>query len=341
MNATPNMPDIAQNTEIFRTIAETLHIGIVVIDQDGCIWFWNQWMQERAFIEAHAVVGEPLVSLLPELGNSRLEEAILNALHHGQASVLSHALHKAPLPLFANRTAFRNGERIQQAVNVIPVRLSENGARYCIVQVSDVTPAAVRERLLREHAARLQTHAYVDALSGIPNRRRFDEYYEDEFKRAARSGEPLSVIMIDIDAFKDYNDALGHTQGDACLAQIAHAMQSTIHRTSDLIARYGGEEFVAVLPKTPLEGAIRVAENMRRKVDTLNIPHPASPITAHVTLSFGIASTQPNAQDDRNVLVTAADRALYHAKKGGRDCIACYTHDLHLGARLPALRILR
>ncbi|MEW6563438.1 MAG: diguanylate cyclase [Pseudomonadota bacterium] len=329
------------NAEIFRAVADTVNTGIIVIDHDGCIWFWNQWMKERAFIGDTEAVGKPLTVLLPELENSRLEDAVLNALRLGQAALLSHALHKTPLPLFANLTAYKNGERIQQAIHVIPVKLSENGERFCIVQINDVTPAAVRERLLREHAARLQTHAYVDALSGIPNRRRFDEFYEDEFKRAARSGEPLSVLMIDIDAFKAYNDTLGHAQGDACLSQIANALQSSVHRTSDLIARYGGEEFIAVLPKTPLEGAIRVAENMRRKITGLGIPHPASPVAPQVTVSFGIASTQPNAQDDRNVLVTAADRALYHAKKGGRDCIACYTHDLHLGSRLPALKTYR
>ncbi len=158
----------------------------------------------------------------------------------------------------------------------------------------------------------------LDGLTGIPNRRHFDEVLLREWRRAMRQGEELSILMCDIDFFKQYNDTYGHQSGDECLCRIAQTLTSSMDRGGDLLARYGGEEFVAVLPGTSLSGVSFVAAQMRQSVSQLAIPHPGSPY-GHVTASFGVASAVAMPETDPQAIVGAADRALYKAKHGGRN----------------------
>lgn len=158
----------------------------------------------------------------------------------------------------------------------------------------------------------------LDGLTGIPNRRHFDEVLLREWRRAMRQGEELSILMCDIDFFKQYNDTYGHQSGDECLCRIAQTLTSAMDRGGDLLARYGGEEFVAVLPATMLRGVSFVAAQMRQAVSQLAIPHPGSPY-GHVTASFGVASAVAMPETDPQAVVGAADRALYKAKHGGRN----------------------
>jgi diguanylate cyclase (GGDEF)-like protein len=178
--------------------------------------------------------------------------------------------------------------------------------------------AARTARLARANALLIEL-SYVDAVTSIPNRRRFDELMVAEWKRSVRVALPLAVVMIDIDWFKDFNDSYGHQRGDDCLRQVAAALADGLSRTGDAIARYGGEEFAVILPATDLEGAVRVAEQLRRRVQALGIPNQASQYSGVVTVSCGVAAIEPNLATDAQVLVAAADRALYEAKKAGRN----------------------
>ncbi|UCE88884.1 MAG: diguanylate cyclase [Pseudomonadota bacterium] len=168
----------------------------------------------------------------------------------------------------------------------------------------------------------LQRIARTDKLTGIANRRRFDEEIELELKRTRRSNHPLSLLMIDVDQFKNYNDTYGHKQGDATLREVAQCIESCLRRPSDFVARYGGEEFVVVLPDTPLEGALKIAENIRSAVAALRIPHDSSTIVPYVTISLGVAPLPPGAQVSTAQLVDMADTAMYSAKEGGRNRVA-------------------
>lgn len=170
--------------------------------------------------------------------------------------------------------------------------------------------------LLQDQLERL---SFNDGLTGIANRRHFDGVLDQEWKRAVRNANSIALILCDIDHFKTYNDTYGHQQGDECLIEVAQTLKSIITRATDLVARYGGEEFVAVLPETTLEGAFVVAENMRVAIEELEIPHAASPVSQHVTLSLGVASTIPSRIGSASQLVEAADRALYSAKNQGRN----------------------
>ncbi len=165
----------------------------------------------------------------------------------------------------------------------------------------------------------LRSLSYLDGLSGIANRRYFEEILQREWKRAARTSLPLSLLMADIDHFKAYNDTYGHLFGDDCLKQVAKVMNETVRRPADLVARYGGEEFAIVLPDTDLEGANVVAEMLRLEVERLQIQHSASLVCDNITISLGGATAIPNKNMPPTTLISEADNALYLAKKEGRN----------------------
>jgi len=174
-------------------------------------------------------------------------------------------------------------------------------------------------RQLEAANAKLKEQSNLDGLTGIANRRRFDEYINLEWKRACRRGEPLSLIMIDIDHFKAYNDNYGHLAGDDCLKQVAGALRQGVNRPADLLVRYGGEEFAVILPETHPDGAAGLAETFRSIVELLGIPHDHSPILDKVTVSVGVATCYPDQSSELQGLVARADQALYRAKEAGRN----------------------
>ncbi|MFB8790924.1 MAG: PleD family two-component system response regulator [Potamolinea sp.] len=165
----------------------------------------------------------------------------------------------------------------------------------------------------------LQRLAALDGLTGVANRRRFDEYLEAEWQRMAREKLPLSLILCDIDYFKKYNDAYGHQAGDACLCRVADSLRFCARRSVDLVARYGGEEFAVILPNTTADGAYQVAEEIRTVVNTLEIAHSQSAVSQHVTLSLGVACMYPTPNTSPTMLIAASDAALYQAKAAGRN----------------------
>lgn len=165
----------------------------------------------------------------------------------------------------------------------------------------------------------LQRLNNVDALTGASNRKHFNEYIGTEWKRAAREQTPLSVLMIDVDDFKRFNDTYGHLAGDEGLRKVADTARKVAVRPADLAARFGGEEFVIVLPLTPLDGARSVGENLCRRIEDLQIPHSASSVGKFLTVSIGAASAIPQQGDSSLALIKTADDALYEAKKSGKN----------------------
>lgn len=173
--------------------------------------------------------------------------------------------------------------------------------------------SAERERL----NAILARHASEDQLTGLPNRRHFNEVLLREWERSSRTRKPLALLFLDVDYFKRYNDSLGHLAGDDCLAAIARAIRSALKRPADMAARYGGEEFVVLLPETEADGAMGVAQRVLEAIDARAIPHPDSLVAPHVTASVGVAVLVPEGNRPQR-LVDAADAALYEAKGLGR-----------------------
>jgi diguanylate cyclase (GGDEF)-like protein len=183
-----------------------------------------------------------------------------------------------------------------------------------------VVRARVRTHVaLKRQADLLRSLAFNDGLTGVANRRWFDERLQVEWLRCRRNRRPLALIMIDLDQFKPYNDHYGHQAGDDCLRAVAAAMKSRLGRPGDLLARYGGEEFVCLLPETPLEGARRKADDLGQAVEALGIAHAHASAADHVTISRGVAALVPGPEPSAAELVHRADEMLYEAKRSGRN----------------------
>ncbi|MCG5548524.1 diguanylate cyclase [Halorhodospira halochloris] len=204
----------------------------------------------------------------------------------------------------------------------------ELGAVDYIVKpfVPGITRKRVRNHIdLKRRTDELEHLAQRDGLTDLPNRRRFDQQLKDEWARAQRGSTPISLIMMDIDHFKAYNDNYGHGAGDECLRRVAGALARVPNRNTDLVARYGGEEFVVLLPYTDADGARQVAESFRQSVADIAIPHAYSSVANVVSVSVGVATVLPGPHDnDASSLQEAADRALYVAKEHGRNRVEAF-----------------
>jgi diguanylate cyclase (GGDEF)-like protein len=177
---------------------------------------------------------------------------------------------------------------------------------------------------LKKHRDKLKLLSDLDGLTGIPNRRRFDEYLKLQWQYALRSNTFLALIMIDIDHFKAFNDCYGHGQGDECLKKVAKTLFATVNRPTDMVARYGGEEFACLLPVTNTDGAVKIAEEMRLNIISLSIPHDHGSPGGSLTISLGVASMKPTFHSSSAILLNNADLALYEAKRSNRNCVKSF-----------------
>jgi diguanylate cyclase (GGDEF)-like protein len=272
---------------LLESVLGAIGLGAVVLDSTRRVVLWNHWMARHSGLPAAAVLGCDFFVLFPELRD----------------------------------------ERIQQAVAVSPIAV-QGAERHCLIQISDVSVAVGREKLLREQTLVLRSQSFADGLTGIANRRHFDVAMEKESRRAKRNGSALSLLMIDIDYFKAYNDHYGHQQGDACLTRVAGALAAMLNRPTDLLARYGGEEFAAILPDTDCAQAHQMAESIRHCVIGLDISHQQAGGAMHqITVSIGVATQSPANPVDVAQLIGAADRALYAAKRSGRNQVVAQARD--------------
>lgn len=207
---------------------------------------------------------------------------------------------------------------IQYALERQSQRLELHQKNLALQTLSEQLESANRE---------LEHLATFDGLTRVNNRRKFDQVFQAEWQRLIREGQPLSVILCDVDHFKAYNDTYGHPAGDRCLQEVARAIAKVAKRSADCVARYGGEEFVVVLPSTDQAGAVHVAETIRAEIEKLKLPHKTSSVSNHISLSFGVASLIPNEDVAPALLIKAADQALYAAKEQGRNRVSTHAID--------------
>lgn len=314
-----NAPLIS-SASIPEAIWDALNLGLILIDSEGQVSQWNEWVAKRSGIPAEFAVGHTLDSLFPDGLSAPFRTALKNSLSHKLPIVLSNALHRAPLPLYPLPITRELQERIQQSISITPIT-TDNGQYLYLIQITDTSMSIKRERVLKLKSDQFSIDANTDGLTGAYNRRFFDERFKAEFGRAQRQGSGLSLLMLDIDYFKPYNDHYGHPAGDMVLISVVRAIRAQLSRATDVLTRYGGEEFAIILPDCQKQGSHEVAEKLRAAIAGLNIPHCKSRVADHVTLSIGISTLAPKSKCNANCLLETADRALYEAKHAGRNCV--------------------
>ncbi len=302
---------LRESEERYRKLIE-VSPDPVFVHCEGLVVFANEKAKQYFGVEhVDELLGRSIMEFIHpddhELSRMRLEKA-----KHSNA-----ALDLTELKLVSSK-----GEIMDVEVSVSPI--TYEGKQAFIGIARNITERKLQEQRLQEANEMLRRLSHMDGLTGIPNRRYFDETMNREWKRGARNSTPLSVIMIDIDCFKDYNDYYGHQGGDECLKLVADTLSKHLDRTTDFISRFGGEEFAVILPETTRSGAAHVAEKLRKAVEALAIPHKQSKVGATVTISVGAAGIVPNAFTRMEELIAQADKALYQAKQNGRNRVQLF-----------------
>lgn len=290
----------------FSAIFTHVGIPIIIADTEGRITDVNAEAERRWEKPRSELLGAHLSAIVPEHNHGELHKVL--AACRGGASANDVARRLWDLPQSVRSTWLSLAPSRDRSGKVIGVVLAE-----------DPRELKATGSLLESVNERLRDLALVDSLTKLANRRHFERQYRREFARAARELGALSLIMIDVDEFKAYNDTLGHPAGDVCLRRIADAIAGCLLRPADLLARYGGEEFVAILPGTEHHGAVRLGERIRAAVESTRTPHPKSEVSEYVTVSVGVGTAWVTPEFGRSTLRDEADRALYAAKRAGRN----------------------
>ena len=301
--------------------------GLVVLDADMRIVFANKWFLLRSRLAVGQVTSQALLDVFPVLRGGHFERALVKAMRSGFPALMSQTLHPSPFPLYAPLGTRANESLLRQSIHIVPMGPNDAamaGQRYTLIQIADVSPTVARERLLKAHADRMSDLVHIDALTGLGNRRFFDESMAAEVRAASRTGAYLGLVMLDIDRFKQFNDLYGHPAGDRCLQAVADVLKAVCRRPRDLVARYGGEEMAVILPDTDSVGAISIAKEILQKLRDLGIAHANNLDQSVVTASAGVYAARPTADVSVTALIQRADVALYAAKSDGRNRVFCF-----------------
>lgn len=311
-------PPAEQQHGFALKLMELLVIPTFVIDANGKVLIWNRACERLTGVPAYEVLGtaEHWRSFYSER-RPTLADLVIQGRTGEVRSLYDQHSHRSE---GADNLCAENwcemprvGKRRYLAVDASPIYDAEGRLVAVVETLRDMTDEKRAQVALEQLATR-------DGLTSLANRRCFDDTLAAEWQRALRQQQPLSLLMVDVDNFKQYNDAYGHLGGDECLQRIANAVASEM-RANDLVARYGGEEFAVILPNQALKGAAIVAERIRCRVEQLDLPNLGS--DAHVvTVSIGAATALPSVETDPSQLVATADSALYRAKHMGRNRIS-------------------
>jgi diguanylate cyclase (GGDEF)-like protein/PAS domain S-box-containing protein len=283
-----------EQADRLRMIVNSMDQGLLIVERCGRIQYANPACDRYLGYAPEQLVGRLLSELLAPEDGAAERIGIEELGGHGTREVLIR---------------HRDGGLHAMDLTMTPMHADDG---LFVALLHDITHHKQSEDAL-------QRAALLDPLTKIANRRHFDGFLEREWQRAVRSAQPLSLVVIDVDHFKLYNDTLGHAAGDACLQKVAQTLAGHAARPTDLAARYGGEEFVLLFGETPLEHAARLAETIRCAVEALEVPNPRSPTSSWITVSVGVATIVPTQLDEIDNLFVCADRAMYAAKAGGRN----------------------
>lgn len=293
---------------IFTQLFDLVDMGIVILDNDLKVYKWNKWMELHSNISSEQILGRLLFDFFPDLNNKSFLRSLKYVMNFGNYYFFSQKLHHYLFPFKPVSSLAVDIEYMQQSCNMGRLVDEQSSTRYIYITVHDVTEIAVYEKTLVEMNAK-------DSLTGIYNRKSFENQLENELKRYKRGTRPFGLIMIDIDFFKKINDTYGHLCGDQVLISLASSISSTI-RSTDILARYGGEEFFCLLPETDIDNTILLAETLRKVVENKSFTFQDIPVK--ITISLGVTAMEREIKSSE-VLLRKADDALYEAKRTGRN----------------------
>lgn len=296
---------------MFYQVFDMVDVGLVILDSELRVCFWNHWMQMHSNLTPERIIGSYVCEEFPNLKRPRFLNSCKAVFTFGNFCFFSQKLHRYLFP-FEPVSTFDTAdyEHMQQNCTMGPLRNDKGEITHLFISVHDVTETVKFEQ-------RLVELNMIDALTGINNRRSFELHLGEEADRHKRYGHPLSLIMFDIDHFKNVNDTYGHQCGDYVLQTIAVLIGNSI-RSEDVLARYGGEEFCCILPETPLEAALILAERFRSTIADHSFCCQHNAI--ELTISLGVSSMGPETTTAQQLL-KKADDGLYLAKNRGRNRI--------------------
>jgi len=281
-----------EQADRLRMIVNSMDQGLLIVERCGRVQYANPACDRYLGYAPDELVGRALKDLLEGKESGSYER--LDTMSYGTREV---------------QIRHRDGGLRAMDLTMTPMHAADG---LFVALLHDITHHKRSEDAL-------QRAAMLDPLTQIANRRHFDEFLHKEWQRAIRNAQPLSLVVLDVDHFKLYNDTLGHAAGDTCLQKVAQTLQLHAARPTDLAARYGGEEFVLLFAETPAESAVRLAEMIRAAVEALEVPNPRSTTSPWLTVSVGVATIVPTQLDAIDNLFVCADRAMYAAKAGGRN----------------------
>ncbi len=299
---------LAQRDTILQNILESSPDSIGIFNENMVYQACNKpFVEALSIAEVDELIGKRLQDVIPEERYAHLSETDNKVLYEGKSL------------RYIDRVIDATGGSVWYDVVKSPFRDPASNTNGVLVMARDVSERYLAEQKLEEANQELERLSFIDSLTQISNRRRFDEQLETLWHLHSREKNPLTVMLCDIDYFKGYNDFYGHQKGDDALTQVANVFRSVLPRSSDCVARYGGEEFGFILPNTTSEGALLVAERIHQGIESLNLKHEQSPVSSIVTVSIGLVALTPQPMEDCESIVALADSALYQAKADGRN----------------------
>ena len=296
-------------------IVQSIDVGVVVMDREYRIEVWNSFMENHSGMSSDKASRQTLFELFPEIEPNWFKKKVETAVMLGtraftiweQRPNLVHFKSYQPITGLA--------DEMYQNVTILPLRSATGKTDHVCLIIYDVTGVAINKRQLEAANQQLQELALRDGLTGLLNRRYWEQCLEREFARHMRYESPASLVIFDIDHFKRFNDTYGHQLGDEVIREVSR-LTKLFARETDFAGRYGGEEFVVLLPDTELNGAAQFAERLRSAIERLQIEHGDELLK--VTISLGVAEIR-DSMINHTILIEEADKALYQSKEGGRN----------------------
>lgn len=296
-------------------IVQSIDVGIVVLDRQYRIEVWNSFMENHSGLAANAVSRHNLFGLFPEIEEDWFTRKVETAVMLGTRAFTIWEQRPNLFRFKSYQPITGLADEMYQNVTILPLRSPSSEVGHVCLIVYDVTNVAVNKRQLEAANNQLQELALRDGLTGLLNRRHWEQCLEREFVRHLRYGSPVSLVMFDIDHFKAVNDTYGHQLGDEVIREVARVTLQ-LARETDYAGRYGGEEFVVLLPDTSLDGAAQFAERLRQGIEKLRFAHTDNALS--FTVSLGVACIEPDLVNYTD-LIERADKALYRSKEAGRN----------------------